>query len=131
MKPVLGGPMASTRASWMRCPRTKDTTWPVGQASACSGLQPVDRDLKNESSMRPMTVHRIRAVNTATDSENKIHDDQVAARYGFQGGLVPGVTVYGYMTLPVIEHFGDAWPEHGAMSVRFKAPVYDGEEVVI
>jgi hypothetical protein len=35
------------------------------------------------------------------------------------------------MTLPVIEHFGDAWPEHGAMSVRFKAPVYDGEEVEI
>jgi hypothetical protein len=78
-----------------------------------------------------MLEHRVRAVNTAPDSENKIHDDRVAAAYGFQGGLVPGVTVYGYMTLPVLEHFGEQWLEHGAMSVRFKAPVYEGEEVAI
>ncbi|HLJ49792.1 MAG TPA: hypothetical protein VKU01_27450 [Bryobacteraceae bacterium] len=75
--------------------------------------------------------HRVRAVNTAADSENKIHDDRVAAEFGFRGGLVPGVTVYGYMTLPVIEHFGEEWMEHGAMSVRFKEPVYESEEVVI
>lgn len=78
-----------------------------------------------------MTVHRVRASNTAPDSENKIHDDRVAAAHGFRGGLVPGVTVYGYMTLPVLEHFGEAWLERGAMSVRLKAPVYDGEEVAI
>lgn len=78
-----------------------------------------------------MIVHRVHAVNTAADSENKIHDDRVAAAYGFQGGLVPGVTVYGYMILPVLEHFGEAWLERGAMSVRLKAPVYDGEEVAI
>ena len=42
----------------------------------------------------------LRAVNTAPDSENKMHDDRVAAQYGFRGGLVPGVTVYGYMTVP-------------------------------
>lgn len=78
-----------------------------------------------------MLVHRVIAVNTAADSENKIHDDRVAAAYGFRGGLVPGVTVYGYMTLPVLEYFGERWLEHGAMSVRFKSPVYEGEEVAI
>jgi hypothetical protein len=78
--------------------------------------------------MRP---YRIRAVNTAADSENKIHDDGVAARYGFRGGLVPGVTVYGYMTIPALEYFGEEWLEHGAMKVRFKEPVYEGEEVII
>jgi hypothetical protein len=78
-----------------------------------------------------MLVHRVRAVNTAPDSENKIHDDRVAAAYGFRGGLVPGVTVYGYMTLPVLEHFGERWLECGAMTVRLKSPVYEGEEVVI
>ena len=49
---------------------------------------------------------RIRAVNTAADSENKIHNDAIAAEYGFRGGLVPGVTVYGYMAAAAIEHFG-------------------------
>ena len=27
--------------------------------------------------------------------ENKIHEDDLARQYGFKGGLVPGVTVYG------------------------------------
>ena len=78
-----------------------------------------------------MPVHRVRAVNTAPDSENKMHDDRVAAQYGFQGGLVPGVTVYGYLTLPVLEHFGEKWLDRGAMNVRFKEPVYAGEDVAI
>ncbi len=75
--------------------------------------------------------YRVRAVNTAADSENRIHDDRVAAAYGFRGGLVPGVTVYGYMTLPVLERFGVEWLERGAMNVRFKEPVYEGEEVAV
>src|SRR5258708_1574062 len=78
-----------------------------------------------------MIVRRVRAVNTAVDSENRIHDDRIAAAYGFRGGLVPGVTVYGYMTLPVLDHFGEEWLERGAMSVRLEAPGYDGEEVAI
>jgi hypothetical protein len=74
---------------------------------------------------------RIRAVNTAPDSENKIHDDNVAAQYGFRGGLVPGVTVYGYMAAAAIEHFGLEWLDRGAMDVRFRQPVYEGDEVVV
>jgi acyl dehydratase len=74
---------------------------------------------------------RVRAVNTATDSENRIHDDQIAAEYGFRGGLVPGVTIYGYMASAVIEHFGPEWLERGAMDVRFFQPFYEGEEVAV
>jgi acyl dehydratase len=73
----------------------------------------------------------VRAVNTATDSENRIHDDRVAAEYGFQGGLVPGVTVYGYLASAAIEHFGPEWLRRGAMDVRFFQPFYDGEDVAI
>jgi acyl dehydratase len=73
----------------------------------------------------------VRAVNTATDSENKIHDNQVAAEYGFSGGLVPGVTVYGYLASAVIEHFGPQWLVRGAMDVRFFQPFYEGEQVAI
>jgi hypothetical protein len=72
---------------------------------------------------------QVRAVNTAADSENKIHDDSVAAQYGFRGGLVPGVTVYGYLAEAAIQHFGPAWLDHGAMDVRFHQPVYEGEQV--
>ena len=46
--------------------------------------------------------YRVEAFNTAKESDNKIHDDAVARRFGFTGGLVPGVDVYAYMThLPV------------------------------
>ena len=76
-----------------------------------------------------MPTAPIIAVNTAAESENKIHDDRVAAQYGFRGGLVPGVTVYGYLAAAVVDHFGEAWLERGAMDVRFSSPVYEGEEV--
>lgn len=74
----------------------------------------------------------IRAVNTAAeDPENPIHDDCVAAQFGFRGGLVPGVTVYAYMAAAVTDHFGPSWLECGAMDFRFYQPVYDGDEVGI
>jgi hypothetical protein len=74
---------------------------------------------------------RLRAVNTALESDNKIHDDSVAGTFGFRGGLVPGVTVYGYLASAAIEHFGHEWLVHGAMDVRFYQPVYDGDEVTV
>ncbi len=77
-----------------------------------------------------LPVHRVRAVNTAPESENKIHDNRVAAQYGFRGGLVPGVTVYGYMTAPVIESAPE-WLERGTMQVRLLEPFYDGDEVIV
>src|SRR6185295_7814795 len=75
--------------------------------------------------------YRVRARNTSADSENKIHDDTVAASYGFRGGLVPGVTVYGYMTVPIVARFGHDWLERGSMQVKFHQPFYEGEEVTV
>ena len=40
-----------------------------------------------------LETYRVSAYNTSKQSENKIHDDAVARRYGFSGGLVPGVEV--------------------------------------
>lgn len=76
-------------------------------------------------------IHRLRAFNTATASENKIHDDEVAKALGFSGGLVPGVDVYAYLTHPAVEEWGLGWLERGAMHARFQHPVYDGEEVEV
>jgi acyl dehydratase len=73
--------------------------------------------------------YRVKAVNTSTDSENKIHDDATARRYGFAGGLVPGVTVYAYLTQPLAAALGRAWLQRGTAAVRFVKPVLDGEEV--
>ena len=75
--------------------------------------------------------YRVRARNTSSSSENKIHDDAVARRYGFRGGLVPGVTVYAYLTRPLVEAFGAAWLQRGTATVKFVKPVLDGEEVTV
>ncbi len=79
---------------------------------------------------RALPVYRVRATNTASESENKIHDDRVAAAYGFRGGLVPGVVVYGYMLAPVV---GSApqWLDHGSMRLKLIEPFYDAEAVVV
>src|SRR5260370_16079116 len=78
---------------------------------------------------QPPAVFRVRAHNAAADSENKIHDDRIAAAHGFRGGLVPGVTVYGYMVPPVLERLGRGWLERGGITVRFIAPCYEGDTV--
>ena len=74
-----------------------------------------------------MTGYRVRACNTAHGSENKIHDDSVARRFGFSGGLVPGVDVYAYMMHLPVARWGRAFLEQGAAECRFTRPVYDGE----
>lgn len=78
-----------------------------------------------------MLVHSLVAQNDAVESENKIHEDSVARLYGFAGGLVPGVTVFAYLTWPAVERWGVDWLDRGSISARFAAPVYDGETVEI
>jgi hypothetical protein len=85
---------------------------------------------KMTTSNQPPSVFHVRAHNTATESENKIHDDRVASAYGFRGGLVPGVTMYGYLIPAVLERLGPRWLECGGIAVRFHAPCYEGETVV-
>jgi acyl dehydratase len=75
--------------------------------------------------------YQIKARNTAQQSENAIHHDDVAQRYGFRGGLVPGVTVYAYLTEPIVAAFGSAWLQRGTASVRFVKPLFDGEELQV
>ena len=74
-----------------------------------------------------MELARVIAKNTAPQSENRMHDDRIAAQYGFQGGLVPGVTVYGYMAAPL----GMPFLKCGGISLRLARPFYEGDEVVI
>jgi acyl dehydratase len=77
--------------------------------------------------MAKVLEHRVVARNPATDSENRIHADEVARKYGFKGGLVPGVTIYAYACAPILEALGEEWLEKGSATMRFSAPCYDGE----
>ena len=63
--------------------------------------------------------------------ENRIHEDDLARQYGFKGGLVPGVTVYAWMTHPVVEALGVEWLERGEFQARFAKPIYYEEPATI
>jgi acyl dehydratase len=76
-------------------------------------------------------VYAVEAYNVSHASENKIHDDAVASKLGFKGGLVPGVEVFAYATHPALEHFGRAFLELGQMEGRFAKPVYDGAAATV
>ena len=76
-----------------------------------------------------LEAYRVEAYNTAKLSENKMHDDAVARRFGFNGGLVPGVDVMAYMMHLPVREWGRAFLEHGLIEARFVKPVYDGETV--
>src|SRR5204862_7838538 len=71
-------------------------------------------------------AYEVRAFNGAAASENKIHDDTVAQRFGFRGALVPGVAVFAYMAHPPDARWGRAWLERGAAEGRRLKPAYHG-----
>ncbi len=76
-------------------------------------------------------TYSVEAYNLSHASENKIHDDTVAKKLGFSGGLVPGVEVFAYATHLPLRHFGRAFLERGIMSCRFAKPVYDGHRAMV
>jgi hypothetical protein len=73
----------------------------------------------------------VQAYNTAKQSENKMHDDSVAQRFGFSGGLVPGVDVMAYMMHLPVARWGRDFLERGLIEARFIKPVYDGETTTV
>jgi hypothetical protein len=77
--------------------------------------------------MSALPPYHVSAYNTAKSSENKIHDDATAKRFGFKGGLVGGVHVYAYMSHMPVQRWGRAWLERGTAEARFGKPVYEGD----
>jgi hypothetical protein len=78
-----------------------------------------------------MQTRTLSAFNTATASENKIHDDAVASRFGFTGGLVPGVDVFAYLAHMPMAKWGKDWLSGGFMQARFIKPIYDGDQATV
>lgn len=75
----------------------------------------------------PVPTQQIVALNDAESSENRIHSDDIAAKYGFSGALVSGVNVFGYMSQPLVAHYGEDWLSRGVMEVKFIKPAYQDE----
>jgi acyl dehydratase len=69
------------------------------------------------------------ALNLDPQADNRIHDDDVAQRYGFAGALVPGVEVFALASAPLVAAWGVPFLEGGRLALRFRRPVYDGERV--
>lgn len=78
-----------------------------------------------------MARRELVAFNTATASENKIHDDATAKRFGFSGGLVPGVDVHAYLCWGPADTWGLDWVAHGTITSRYTRPTYDGATVTV
>lgn len=78
-----------------------------------------------------MSTYHVTAKNYSDDHENRIHSDEIAARLGFQGALVPGVAVYGHLVHPLVMRFGQRWLREASSSVRFLKPAYDNDRLVL
>ena len=77
--------------------------------------------------------HLLRAFMKNPDEEksNAIHSTSGARDYGFQGALVGGATAYGWAAKLFVETLGNQWLDFGWAQVRFRQPVYPGDELVV
>jgi acyl dehydratase len=76
-----------------------------------------------------MTVRTAVARNFAEASENKIHSDDIAKRFGFTGALVPGVTVFGHLAWPLTQRLGASWLQASWVTTAFIKPAYHSETI--
>ncbi|NKB35496.1 MAG: hypothetical protein GKR91_20540 [Pseudomonadales bacterium] len=74
---------------------------------------------------------QILALNNSQTSENRIHSDDIAAKYGFEGALVSGANVFGYLSQPLVRKYKDAWLSEGIMDVVFLKPAYQDNLLTI
>ena len=78
-----------------------------------------------------MSTYEVVARNFSAAHENKIHSDEIAQKYGFKGALVPGVAVWGHLTHPLAERFGESWLSRSINHTRFFKPAYHGDRITV
>jgi hypothetical protein len=69
-----------------------------------------------------------RAERQAADA---VSDDGRARRFGFNSAVIPAPNVYSYMSRLPAEAWGIDWLKRGAMSIRNRRPIYDGDVVTV
>ena len=73
--------------------------------------------------------YRVRASIETADPRNQISRDEYAWRYGFRSAVVPGISLFAYMSRSLVEFLNRQWLERGSAEVRFLHPIYHGEEI--
>lgn len=63
--------------------------------------------------------------------KGSIHDDAVARSRGYKAALIPGAFVYGHISRGAIDCWGQDWAQRGAMSARFRRPVYNHDDISV
>ena len=78
-----------------------------------------------------MSDYTVVARNFSEVSENRIHSDEIARKFGFKGALVPGVAVYGHLTWPLVQKFGTDWLTRSVSAVRLLSPAYHNDRLTL
>lgn len=78
-----------------------------------------------------LASYQVRTHNASEHSENRMHSDEVARKFGFKAALVPGVTVFSHMTHPLVERYGEDWLARGIAEVSFAKPAYEGDLLTV
>lgn len=76
---------------------------------------------------RDYDVHIL--LDDAPHYKGSIHDDAVARARGYKAALIPGAFIYGHISRGAIDSWGADWAERGAMSARFRKPVYNHDDI--
>ena len=84
-----------------------------------------------ESQLNNLKSYSLVCKNIAEQSENKIHSDDVARKYGFSGALISGVAVFAYMTHPLVRNYGESFLKNHQAEVTFFKPAYHGDRLSI
>ena len=99
---------------------------PSGAKGIFDAAQVMAKRAKPDRLSAMSMTYQVEAYNLSHASENRIHDDATAQRFGFTGGLVPGVEVFAYCCHPAVARWGRGFLQRGEISVAFQKPVYDG-----
>lgn len=79
--------------------------------------------------VREPTTWSVQARNLPEHARNPIHTDAGSRAAGFEAAMVAGVTVYAYLTRPVVDAWGVDWLQGGAALVEFASPVQPDDPV--
>ncbi|HEY9219414.1 MAG TPA: hypothetical protein VIO94_15305, partial [Phenylobacterium sp.] len=78
-----------------------------------------------EERVGPFRVPR----NMAQEVKGSIHDDATASKLGLKGGTVAGSIHMDQFVPMLVDIYGEAWWKTGTLSLMFKQPTVDREEV--
>lgn len=77
------------------------------------------------------SLYEVQTFNDVAETENRIHSDDIAQKFGFAAGLVSGAVLLGHMSYLSVRAHGRKWMTNNQIEVRFLQPAYDGEILTI